>query len=318
MSRQSSYEAAPRLTACPRITNAPLTSAWMRSSSVNRDLPTPLSPPTSQNRGLASRHVLRHSRWSSASCDSRPTNRADCSRLSRVSTVSVTSERPTMSASPFSTRQLRNTAGRGLFPAAAAPLQLPCHRSSRPQSPCSRVSHSALARSGWRHRSVKTDVDRKSFRTSAVPSCTGQSLVRTASLEDFGRHVRHGSDNHARVIEAAAAVLRDPEVQHFDGPLVGDEDVAGFQIAVKDPLPVQIHERVKHLHDQLDSARKVALSRDVDRSSGPGRASPCRNTDVSRRRSRNRAHSQCSDDARTRETETQWPGRHRSRSPFRL
>ena len=80
-------------------------------------------------------------------------------------------------------------------------------------------------------------------------------FVRSAAVEHLRRHVRDAAVDQTGVVEAAT-VFRNPEVQHFNGAVLRDEDISRLQIAVKDPLPVQIHQCVKHRHDQVDAGRR--------------------------------------------------------------
>jgi len=66
----------------------------------------------------------------------------------------------------------------------------------------------------------------------------------------FGRHVIRSAEHHAGLRSLGArhvAHARDAEVEHFDRPVHGNEDVLGLDVTVDDPLGVRRAEDVEEL-----------------------------------------------------------------------
>ena len=249
----------PALTAWPRSTTTPSTSARARSSSSRRDLPTPLSPPTSApppcpaigRRAAAPRAASRAPR--------RARRAARPGGSSRASPTVSTDERPARARSPSAAKTSSTLCERALGPLREEPAD---HR------PASRVvDRRRVGRQRCEDVVAEADRCRRRRRGSARRRARRRSCPRRRgrsprcgllAVQHLRRHVAPGCPTIGRPARRGVRGTHgDPEVEHLHLP-AHHHHVAGLEIAVDDAAPVQVGERLERLHEQVEPARRAA------------------------------------------------------------
>ena len=118
--------------------------------------------------------------------------------------------------------------------------------------------HQRVPRAHFEGASARRHLIEDDAKREEVAAIVHRVVVR----ETLRRHVVHGPGNDAagrqivrfRIVAVGNEVLGEPEIEKFDEPAVGQEDVSGRDVAMDDPLLVRHGKRVCHLRRHVEES----------------------------------------------------------------